>query len=64
MKYVEVIKHYGTVRKAADALGITTQCVYNWKKKFPVKSQVLVFLETEGALTIDGAPKTKKAAKK
>lgn len=63
MTYAQLIKHYGSARNVAKALGITTQCVYHWQRSFPIKSQALVFLASKGALQIDGAAKSKRAAK-
>ena len=55
-----VIKHYGGVRETSIALGITTACVYKWRKngKIPYCSQVLVELRSDGKF------KAKKATKK
>jgi len=48
----QVIKHFGSVQKAALAIGMTTQCVYRWQKigHIPYPSQVIIQMLTDGKL--------------
>jgi len=48
----QVITHFGSVQKAALAIGMTTQCVYQWQKnnKIPYASQRIIELLTDHKL--------------
>ena len=48
----QVINHFGSVQKTALAIGMTTQCVYNWKKNnaIPYPSQRIIELLTDHKL--------------
>lgn len=50
MKPELIIKHFGGVRKTAEALGMSTQCIYQWREKgyIPYPSQVIIQLATKG----------------
>ena len=35
MKTAEAIKHFGSIRKLAEALGLSVQAVYRWGEDVP-----------------------------
>jgi len=49
MKLDSVLKYYGgkdkSPRKVAEALGITSACVYKWIKKGRITDQSQIFIE-------------------
>ena len=52
MKPQDVIAYYGSVKRTSDALGITHQAIYYWKKidRVPVEWQYRLEEETKGEL--------------
>lgn len=50
MKTAEVIKHFGGVRQAAEALGISTQAIYGWGEDVPAMRQPHIQIVTNGKL--------------
>lgn len=66
MTYDELIAHYGTQKRAADALGIEQPSVAEWKVKgVPLPRQAQYELLTDGALKADlPVPKRRVAALK
>lgn len=48
MKTAEVLKHFGGVRQAAEALGISTQAVYSWGEEVPAMRQPHIQVITNG----------------
>ncbi len=50
MKTAEVLKHFGGVRQAAEALGISTQAVYSWGEEVPAMRQPHIQVVTNGKL--------------
>jgi hypothetical protein len=54
MTYNQLIKHFGTVRKAAAFLDVSTQCIYKWGNSgIPYESQAVIQVETGGKLKAD-----------
>ncbi len=57
----DVLKYYGGInkspRKVAEALGLTSSCVYGWKEKgyIPMQSQILIELHSKGRFKRDKA---------
>lgn len=50
MKTQEVVDHFGGVRQAAQALGITTQAIYRWGADVPPLRQPHIQIVTNGKL--------------
>lgn len=50
MKTADVVSHFGGVRQAADALGISTQAIYRWGDEVPLMRQAHVQVMTGGKL--------------
>lgn len=50
MKTQDVIDHYGGVRQAAQALGISTQAIYGWGEDVPPMRQPHIQVLTNGKL--------------
>lgn len=50
MKTQEVVDHFGGVRQAAEALGITTQAIYRWGADVPPLRQPHIQIVTNGKL--------------
>lgn len=52
MKPSDVIKHFGGIRQAAEALGVTRQAIYIWKqrKAIPAQRAYQIQVLTGGAL--------------
>lgn len=50
MKTKDVIDHYGGVRQAAQALGISTQAIYGWGEDVPPMRQPHIQVLTNGKL--------------
>lgn len=51
MKYEELIEHYGSAAKVAEALGGTRQGVHRWKViGIPIKKQIEAEVDSGGAL--------------
>lgn len=57
MTPTDVIRYYGSIRKAADALGIEYATVWNWQKtgKVPPQRQFEIEVRTAGKLQADRA---------
>lgn len=53
MKTKDVVEHFGGVRKAADALGISTQAIYSWGDEVPIMRQPHIQIVTGGRLKMD-----------
>jgi len=49
----EAIKHYGSVRLLAEALGVWVQTVYKWPERLPARWQYELYYKTGGALQVD-----------
>lgn len=49
----EAIKHYGSVRLLAEALGVWVQTVYKWPEQLPARWQYELYYKTGGALQVD-----------
>jgi transcriptional repressor of cell division inhibition gene dicB len=49
----EAIKHYGSIKKLASALGIWPQVVYQWGDSPPMARQYELEVRTNGALKAD-----------
>ena len=60
MKTEEAIRHYGSRRELAGALGITTQAVHDWGDEVPELRAYQLQVLTDGALhaRADSAEKT------
>ena len=50
MKKKDVIEHFGSIKKAADALGIWPQSLYSWKENVPENMAYKVEVITGGKL--------------
>tara|TARA_R110000868_G_scaffold356786_1_gene618225 strand:- start:301 stop:471 length:171 start_codon:yes stop_codon:yes gene_type:complete len=51
MKTSDLVKHFGSVPKAAKALGYTTASLYQWAKTgIPLRTQAWIQFETGGKL--------------
>lgn len=50
MKKKDVIDHFGSIKKAADALGIWPQAVYSWGENVPDTMAYKVEVITGGKL--------------
>ena len=59
MKTQDVIDYYGSVAKAAEALGVTHQAIYKWGDEVPMTRQAHVQLATKGRVKKDKAPRIK-----
>ena len=53
MKKSDAIKHFGSQRAIADALGITPGAVWQWEEDLPPDRQALLEILTSGALEAD-----------
>lgn len=53
MKKSDVVKHFGSNRATAEALGVTKQAVNNWGAVVPEAVAYRVQAITEGALKVD-----------
>lgn len=54
MTYDDLIEHFGSAEKAADALELTRQGVFRWKgRDIPLEQQVAYEVATKGALKAD-----------
>ena len=50
MKTQDVIDYFGSVAKAAEALGMTHQAIYAWKSEVPPTRQAHVEAATKGRI--------------
>ena len=57
MKTADVVGHFGGVRQAAEALGITTQAIYSWGDDVPVMRQPHIQVVTKGKLKMSKGKK-------
>lgn len=56
MTFIELIGHFGTVQKAAVALGKSRPTIYDWRDKgIPDERQLEIQKMTKGALKADRA---------
>lgn len=46
----EVIEYFGSIRKTAEFLGVSTQCVYQWPDVIPESVANKLHVETDGEL--------------
>jgi hypothetical protein len=54
MTFQDLVGHFGTVKKASDAIGRTRQCIYDWRDDgIPEKRQLEIQKLTKGALKAD-----------
>lgn len=49
----EIVEHFGSVLKAARALGLSTQAIYQWGERPPMSQQYRVQVLTLGELVAD-----------
>ena len=49
----EAIKHFGSLKKLADALGIWPQVIYKWGQNPPMARQYEIQVKTNGVLRAD-----------
>lgn len=61
MKTQDVIDYFGTVAKAAEALGMTHQAIYAWKDEVPRTRQAHVEAATKGRIKKDKPQRVKAA---
>lgn len=54
MKTKKVIKHYGSVKKVAQALDIYPQTVYAWGEDVPDSASYKIQVLTNGVLKVNG----------
>jgi hypothetical protein len=57
MKTQDVIDHFGGVRQAAEALGVTTQAIYRWGDEVPAMRQPHIQIVTKGKLKMSKGKK-------
>lgn len=51
MNYSDLIKFFGSVANAADALEVTPPCIYYWRDHgIPAGRQALIQIQTRGKL--------------
>lgn len=62
MTKTEVLKHFGTPKKVANALGITVQAFYQWPETVPHGRACEIEIITDGALKAGGKRAGKAAA--
>lgn len=60
MKTSEAVAHFNSVKELADALGITTEAIYQWGEMVPLGRAYQLQVMTSGKL--QAAPNTKAAA--
>ena len=53
MKTAEVIEFFGGTRQTAEALGVSTQAIYNWGEEVPKPRQGHVELASKGKIKRD-----------
>lgn len=53
MKAQDVFEHFGGIRAAAEALGMTTQALYAWGEEVPRTRQAHVEAATKGKVKRD-----------
>lgn len=46
----DVIDYFGSIRKAAEFLGVSTQCVYQWPDVVPKSAAYELHVKTKGKL--------------
>lgn len=57
MKTADVVEHFGGVRQAAEALGISTQAIYGWGEEVPAMRQPHIQVVTKGKLKMSKGKK-------
>lgn len=57
MKTKDVTDHFGGVRQAAEALGVTTQAIYAWGEDVPAMRQPHIQIVTKGKLKMSKGKK-------
>ena len=57
MKTKDVTDYFGGVRKAAEALGVTTQAIYAWGEDVPQMRQPHIQIVTNGKLKMSKVKK-------
>lgn len=57
MKTAAVVEHFGGVRQAAEALGISTQAIYSWGEDVPAMRQPHIQILTKGKLKMSKVKK-------
>lgn len=52
MTYTQIVKHFGGVSKAAQAIGMTRQCLYEWRRRggIPYPRQLYIQEVSKGKL--------------
>lgn len=51
MTYDDLLEHYGSLTKAADALDLAKQTVHRWKAgEIPFRAQFIIQMKTNGKL--------------
>lgn len=53
MKKADVLEHFGSAQKVADALGISDKAVYAWPEEIPEGRAYQLQILTGGALRAD-----------
>lgn len=64
MKSQDVFDYFGSIRAAADALGMTTQALYSWGEDVPRTRQAHVESATKGRVKKDKPQRVKPSANK
>jgi hypothetical protein len=59
MTFSDLVEHFGTVQRAAMALGYSRQSIYDWRSGVPEKRQLEIQSKTKGALRADRSIVTK-----
>lgn len=62
MKFDEVAEYFGSIKGLAEALGITTQAIYQWGGIIPAVRQYQIQVITKGKLKAAPHPKGRTAA--
>ena len=53
MQTDQVVEHFGGRRRVAEALGISTQAVAQWRERVPLQSAVQLEVLTQGRFRVD-----------
>jgi len=53
----QAVRHYGGVKKLADALGVWPQVIYSWGDNIPMARQYELEVKTGGKLRAERASK-------
>lgn len=46
----QIIKHFGSIKNAAESLGYTRFAIWKWRKGIPLRTQLVIEKITDGAL--------------